>query len=156
MDDVRARVRMVDGVLVLEDPDAEGMIAAVEAHNHGLSAAACRRLLADSQDRVRHFSSRAEARGLSLADVVIVLSVVDDPAGGRLAEALMPGHPWDEIRARGEVPVARGLAGREGVQEFLDSLFPGAGAALRAEPGLAVVVIDGGVAVVESAAGPFR
>lgn len=33
---------------------------------------------------------------------------VDDPAWADLAEALMPGHDWQQYRDRGELPIARG------------------------------------------------
>jgi hypothetical protein len=86
--------------------------------------------------------------GKSADEVVITVINVDTPLGGPLAEALMPGFDWQAIRDRGEVPFARGLAGREGIQEALDELYPSAGEALRECQGLAVVIVDYGVAAV--------
>ena len=53
-----------------------------------------------------------------------MLANADDVAGNILAKALMPGFNWDEIRARNEIPFARGLAGRDGVMEFVKSVDP--------------------------------
>src|SRR6185436_4774477 len=52
------------------------------------------------------------------AVAVVVLLNVDDVHGGPIADMLMPGHNWQEIRDRGEVPFARGLAMRSGIQNL--------------------------------------
>ena len=123
------------GQLVLDDPEARGVIAAVQKHNCGLTLAA-------NADRVRHFENRVGQLGRSPDDVVIVVANVDTPAGWALADALMPGHDWQAYRNRGEVPFARGLAARQGIQEFVDAADAGAGQKLRQHAGLAVVVVD--------------
>ena len=60
----------------------------------------------------------------------------------------MPGHDWQSYRDRGETPFARGLAGREGVRSFLEMIDREAMEKLRSFDGLAVVVVDHGVAEV--------
>lgn len=145
-----ATVRNVGAQLVLDDPEALGVIRAVEKHN-------LRTLLDQNRERVEHFTRRADELGRSPLDVVIVILAVDDPFGGALADALMPGHDWQAIRARGEIPLARGLAGRAGIQDALDSVDPEAGKKLWASESLSVVVVDRGVAEVFPAVeGPER
>lgn len=94
-----AVVRKVDGQLVLDDPEAVAVISAVSKHN-------CKNTLAMNADRVEHFKRRLTERGMTADQAVIVLLNVDDVHGGPLADVLMPGHNWQEIRDRGEVPFA--------------------------------------------------
>jgi hypothetical protein len=140
-----AIVREVDGQLVLDDPMAMGMINAVGKHN-------CKGTFDMNADRVAHFTRRLAERNMSPADAVIVLLNVDDVHGGPLADALMPGMNWQEIRDRGEVPFARGLAMRYGIQEALATFATfdqDAATKLRdMTSGVAVVVVDHGVAEV--------
>ncbi|MFH1098676.1 MAG: hypothetical protein V1723_02025 [Candidatus Uhrbacteria bacterium] len=135
----RATVREIDGQLVLDDPDAVAVIRAVGKHN-------CRSTLEMNADRVRHFKRRLTDRGLTAAEAVIVLLNVDDPNGCLIAEVLMPGHNWQEYRDRGEVPFARGLAMREGIESALDCFDKEATIKLREMTKAAVVVVDHGVA----------
>lgn len=137
----RATVREIDGQLVLDDPDALAMIRAVEKHN-------LRGTLEMNADRVAHFKRRVAELGRLPTEVVIVVLAVDDKFGGALAKILMPGHDWQAYRDRGEVPFARGLAGREGIEEALDTFDKEAAAKLRETRDLAVVVVDRGVAEV--------
>lgn len=140
MDDgPRAYVTEVEGRTVLVDPDAVAVMRAVGKHN-------CRATFEIGTERVAHFARRIKERGLTAADVVIVLINVDDPHGSELAEVLMPSTDWQAIRDRGEVPFARGLASREGIQEALGLFDPEAAEKLRAWEGVAVVVVDHGVA----------
>jgi hypothetical protein len=135
----RAMVREVDGQLVLDDPDALAMIRAVGKYN-------CKGLFDLNADRVVHFVKRMKDGGRSPLNVVIVLINVDDVHGGPIAEALMPGHDWQEYRDRGELPVARGLAGREGIEAVLADFDKEAAEKLKDMKGIAVVVVDHGVA----------
>jgi len=138
----RATVREVDGRLVLDDPDAFGMIMAVEKHN-------CRNTLLLNIERVIHFITRMAVLGKSSDEVVIVIINVDDPHGGPLADHLMPGHDWQEYRDRGEVPFARGLVDREAMGEILATFDQMAADKLADAGGNAVVVVvDRGVAEV--------
>jgi hypothetical protein len=137
----RAVVREIDGKLVLDDPVAMGVARAVGKHN-------CRNTIELNADRIEHFKRRLTERQLSPSDVVIVILNVDDIHGSLLAEALMPGTDWQEYRDRGEIPFARGLAERAGITESIDHFDQEAGAKLRDEAGLAVVVVDHGVAEV--------
>lgn len=138
-DQPRATVREISGQLVLDDPDAVAVMRAVGKHN-------CRGTLEINADRVEHFKHRLAERGLSPTEAVIVLLNVDDPNGGQIAEALMPGHNWQEYRDRGEVPFARGLAMREGIEGTLDIFDKEAADKLREMMVAAVVVVDHGVA----------
>ena len=128
-------------------PTEAGVLRAVNKHN-------CRALFSLNAERVQHFTARAVARGLTSADVVIVLINVDAPYGSTLADALMPGHDWQAYRDRGETPVARGLAGREGIAEAVRFIDPATADKLAAMSGLAVVVVDCGTVEVFPAAEP--
>lgn len=129
------------GNLVLNDPEAVEVATVVAKHN-------CLSTLKMQSDRVAYFRQRADDRGDSAEDVVIVLANVDDRQGGLLADVLMPEHNWQQYRDRDEIPFARGLAGREVVQSFLDVVDSQAAEKLRAFDSLAVVVVDHGVAEV--------
>jgi hypothetical protein len=136
-----------DGTVLMEDPAADGMIAAVETHNRIINKKNCGRTLIEQCDRVQHFVNRIKERGDDPRDVVITLIRVDDPHGGPLADALMPGMNWQLFRDRGEAPYARGLAGREFIQDALELFDPEAAKKLRLMH-IACVVIDHGVAEV--------
>jgi hypothetical protein len=134
-DKPRAVVREVDGQLVLDDPEALAVARAVAKHN-------CKGTLELNEERVQHFKKRVTERGDSTTEVVIVLLNVDDSLARPIADVLMPNFNWQEIRDRGEVPFARGLAGRAGLQAIVDELDTDAGKKLREIDGLAVVVVD--------------
>jgi hypothetical protein len=136
----RATVREIDGQLVLDDPDAVAVATAVALYN-------CTAVFDANAERVEHFAKRIEEKGLTSADVVIVILNVDTN-GAVLAEGLMPGHNWQEYRDRGEIPFARGLAGREGIQGVLEVLHPESAKELAMIEGVAAVVVDYGVAAV--------
>lgn len=139
MDEPRATVREIDGQLVLDYPDAIAVVRAVSKHN-------CRDTFGLNTDRVQHFKQRLAERGLTASDAVIVLLNVDDVHGGLLADMLMPGFNWQKIRNRGEIPFARGLAGREGIEKAIDIFDKEAAMKLRGMTDIAVVVVDYGVA----------
>ena len=126
------------------DPDALAVARAVEKHN-------CQGMLEANADRIKHFKQRLMERSLTASDVVIVLVSVDDVHGGPLADALMPGTNWQEFRDRGEAPIARGLADREGIQGVLATFDEEAATKLQEMTDVAVVVVDRGVAEVFSA-----
>ena len=140
----RAVVREVNGQLVLDDPDARAVIGVVSKHN-------CKNTLEINADRVAHFKNRLAERGMTAKQAVIVLLNVDDVHGGPLADVLMPGYDWQEIRDRGEVPFARGLAMRDGIQDVLGAFDKDAAKKLKGMTEVAVVVVDHGVAEVFAA-----
>ncbi|HKR81995.1 MAG TPA: hypothetical protein VJR27_03265 [Candidatus Saccharimonadales bacterium] len=72
-------------------------------------------------ERMIHFKRRAEELGRSGEDTVITLINVDDPVGKILADRLMPGQDWQSYRDAGETPVARGLASKSGIPQFLET-----------------------------------
>jgi hypothetical protein len=135
-----AQVREVDGLLVIDDPDAVAVIAAIGKVN-------CTGTLEHQRERVEYFKGRMAARGFGPKDVVIVLLNVNDDYGGAVADVLMPlsGAAWDEMRARGEIPFARGLADRTALTEIVSEFDPDCAAKLRGISGVAVVVMDHGV-----------
>lgn len=128
------------GQLVLNDPVGAEVLIAVRKHN-------CRALLDTNRDRIEHFKRRIGELGLSSGDVVIVLLNVDDANGAAIADLLMPGHDCQQYRDRGELPVARGLAGRAGIEDALGYFDADAALKLKSKPScVAVVVVDHGVA----------
>jgi len=140
----QATVREVNGGLVLDDPVALAMIKAIGKHN-------CRVTLKNNLDRVEHFIKRAEELKKSSAEVVITIINVDDVHGGPLAESMMPNTNWQEFRDHGEIPFARGLALRSGIQEYIEIFDKEAAEKLRGMNELAIVVIDNQVVEIFSA-----
>jgi hypothetical protein len=131
--------QMPDGQLILDDPAAIGVFRAVSKHN-------CKLTLDANADRVAHFRERAKTLGYGPDQVVIVVINVDAMYGAELAEGLMPGHDWQSYRDRDEVPIARGLAAISGIHEFLLMVDRDASDKLSNFDGLAVIVVDHGVA----------
>jgi hypothetical protein len=118
MDEPTARVEVgPNGELVFIDPMAYAVAKAISKHN-------CKNTLAANADRIVHFRNRVIERGLNPKNAVIVVANVDDTLGAILADALMPGFNWEEIRQRGETPFARGLAERDGVIKFVKKVDP--------------------------------
>ena len=139
-----AKVSVVNGQMVLEDPMAFDILKAIAKKN-------CQKTLEINADRVLHFKKRASELQRSADEVVIVIINVDDEIGNPLAEALMPGTNWQEIRDRGETPFARGLAMREGIQAYLEEVDVLAAEKLKATKELSVVVVNNCVAEIFSA-----
>lgn len=136
-----AYITEVDGELVLVDPIACAVIEVIQNHNKTL----CKETLEQQKDRVRYFAKRVRDLRKNPSEVIITLLNVDDPQGGVVAEILMPGYNWQPYYDRGEIPFARGLAGRAGIQNILDEISPVEGQKLRdAELVNAVVVMDHG------------
>jgi hypothetical protein len=136
-----AVVREIDGQLVLDDPLAEAIFCAV-------GKVSCKATLEMNLDRVLHFKRRMTERKLTPGDAVIVLVNVNDVHGSFLADMLMPGTDWQQIRDRGEIPFARGLAVKAGIQEFLEAFDEDAASKLKEMTEAAIVVVDHGVAEV--------
>lgn len=147
-DEVQARVEVIDGELVLFDPVAEGVIAAVESHNKGIYLENCHTTFKQHKDRIDHFAKRIVEKGLTPKDALIVIISADDPTWKPVLDELMPGYDWHEIRARGESPYGRGLAERSGIQVFLDAVDKVAGKRLREITTIPVLVVDSGIAAV--------
>lgn len=119
---------------------------------HIAQSQAAAELLRGNIERIEHFKQRVEALGRSGRDTVITLLNVDDPVGGILAEILMPNHDWQRYRDAGEMPLARGMAPKEGVIAFLQALgFDTAAATLQNSDDLKVLVLEAEVAVVVDA-----
>lgn len=130
----------VEGKLVLHDPEAIRLIKAVEKSN-------CENTLKLNADRIPYFKKRLSERGLTANDAVIVIINVDDVYGHPIADALMPGFNWQEIRDRGEIPFARGLATRKEMENTIEIFDPEAAKKLREKRDVvSIVVVDHGVA----------
>lgn len=145
--EVRATVRMIDGQLVLDDPDAAAILRVISKRN-------CLNTLKNVAERVAHFEGRIAALGISVQDTVMVLLNVNDEMGGLITEQLMPGQEaqWQALRDQGAIPFARGLAGRAPLQKLLDDIDPEESTKLRnIAAGMAVIVMDHGVIAVFNA-----
>ena len=138
MDD-EAVVRVIDGNLLLDDPVALGVLTAVDKRG-------CFETAQRDFGRIEHFRQRILELGIAPIYVVIVIANADDPHGGPLVEKIMPGVSFDEIRAQRQTPYARGMVERALIQEFLELIDHQAAAKLKALNGIAVVVVDYGVA----------
>lgn len=128
---------------IIPDPDQP-----VDAERLARTEAAMN-IFRGNAERIMHFQRRAEELGRSGRDTVITLANADDPAGGVLAELLMPGHDWQQYRDAGEIPVARGLALKSGIVNFLEEAgYTTAAAELANTDDLRVVVLEAEVALV--------
>ena len=134
------------GQLVMVDDTAAAVMGAVACHN----------LLASSRERVEHFARRITERGDDASEVVIAVLNVNDPHGAEIADMLMPGHDWQSIRDRGEIPVARGLASVALVDlaEAITKCSRAAFDAIDHTTHAAAVVVDGGQAIVTAVSLP--
>ncbi len=102
-----------------------------------------------NSESAMHYKQRVSELGRSGRDTVITVLNVDDPIGGVLADILMPGHDWQKHRAAGTVPVARGLAPKSGIPEFLEEAgYQVAASELAGTDDLRVLVLDSEVALV--------
>ncbi len=88
--------------------------------------------------RMARLLARAREKG---PDFVAVCIDVDDPSWTWLADALLPGFNWSEIRDRGERPVARGVVPRGPIVETVEAAYP---AALPAPGGAFIAVFAAG------------
>ncbi len=110
--------------------------------------AAAMELFWANTDRVGHFMRRVTELGRSGADTVITLVDADDPVGGILADNLVPNCDWQQFRDRGEMPIARGLAEKDAIHDFLKVAgFDEAAAELQGTDQLRIVVITEGIAL---------
>jgi hypothetical protein len=125
-----------DGTLVLDDPVALAVMRVLDRRN-------CRQRLVDHAEAIIRFRQRIEDRGMSAATAIIVLVCADSNLGPELADVLGMPEGWDQpFREKGELPFARGIAHRAGMQDILDQIDPDAGNQLRNAPGLCVLVVD--------------
>lgn len=100
----KIEIQIIEGEATMNNPHAAAVMRAINKQN-------CSKTLEVNAERVAHFKRRLEERGLTPASNVIVVLNVDDVHGGPLADILMPGFNWQEIRDRGEIPFAEGLRG---------------------------------------------
>ena len=134
-----ARVIIVDGQTILEDPEALALMAAMNKIN-------CKITFDLNSDRIGHFVKRMEELGRTPKDAVIGFISVDDEHGRVYADILMPEYNWQEIRDEGKKPFARGLIVRDSMENSLMAFDRQAAEKLKKAKGIPVVVIDYGVA----------
>ena len=80
------------------------------------------------RDRMTQLFERATQKTAEAGEQQCVVCIdVDDPAWTQLVDMLMPGFDWDEIRARGERPVARGVVPIGPIAQVVDQFYPAAG-----------------------------
>jgi predicted HAD superfamily Cof-like phosphohydrolase len=128
-----------NGQMFLVDPVGFAVATTVAKHN-------CKKTLELNAERAEHFRQRAIDLGKSNEEVVVLIANADDKYGADILRLAMPGYDFQAIRDRGEVPFGRGLCSREGVQDFLELMDDAAFQKLSKFDGLAVVVVDHGVA----------
>lgn len=124
--------------VIIVNPTTVAFIRTVERENLRID-------VTQQSDAVQRFARRIAERWSTPDMLLIVVLWVDDPDGGALADLLMPGHDWSEIRSRGETPIARGLADRIGMQRALDAAQDAASQELRNIDGIAVLAAGRGV-----------
>lgn len=141
--------RVVDGVLVLDDPDALAMMTAVARAN-------CMETLRLHAQRTAYFRRRIVERGGTAQTMAIAVINADAPMGEQFATACGMPDGWTfPIRAARQTPFARGIVERAGLQDLLDHLEIDSAAMLRRCAGLALFVVDHGItAIVDS--GPLE
>ena len=103
-----------------------------------------------NKERLEHMAFRAINKGMTNDEFVAVCIDVDDPDWTEVVDLLMPNHNWQEIRDRGEKPVARGTA-MSVISEYLGEVVPDIKPALigHLHTGVvrAIVMADGGASV---------
>lgn len=132
-------IYVMDEEFISNNPEAALMAKAIGKAN-------CMNLFDLNTDRVEHFRNRATELNRTAADTVIVLINVDDVHGGPIVDVLMPGFNWQEVRDRGMIPIARGLASKAATQNILAEFDVEACKKLEGMTELAVVVVDEAVA----------
>lgn len=104
-----------------------------------------------NKDRLAELAFRAFKKGLQASDFVVIAIDVDDPKWTEVVDGLMPNYDWDQIRRRGQKPVARGFWDSRPIVEYLSREVPEVTAALTSQvpQGLAraVVLAEGGASV---------
>jgi len=76
-----------------------------------------------NKERLVQLAARAKEKG---KDFGVICIDVDDPTFSEVVEALMPGHDWEQYRARGETPIARGVVPDDLLRAVVDSFYPAA------------------------------
>lgn len=141
-DEPQARVEVrADGTVVLYDPQAEGVIHAVESANRERYEAACKTYFEQNEERLQWFVDRVCNRKSQGKDLVVCFCA-DDPRASQMLDVLMPGHDWNQYREQGLVPFGRGIAPREPVLAMLEELYQGhVPGVLKAIPSVGCLVI---------------
>ena len=109
--------------------------------------------LAANMLNLQQLAFRSLLRGKGPKKEIIVCIDVDDPTWTFLVNKLMPDQNWDEIRAKGMKPVARGSLERADISKLISLAIPSLGKLLEEDPKegffWAVVLTDGGGSLYE-------
>lgn len=128
-------VKKVGDQFVIEDPVAYEVIKAINKNQ-------TKTLFDLNAERIEYFKGRWEVN-TNKENICIVIINVDDENGSVVADILMPNHDWQSYRDKGELPVARGLAGIDFIIDALGFFDISASEKLRTLKGTpCVVVID--------------
>lgn len=76
-----------------------------------------------NKERLEQMAFRAMQKGLVPNEFVTVCIDVDDPTWTEIVESLMPNYNWQEIRNRGEKPIARGTV-TACITDYLSEVLP--------------------------------
>lgn len=131
----KAYVTVINGKTVLIDPVGYAVMQAVNKSN-------CENTYLNQIDRIQHFKNRIAEKQLNSKSVVINVINVDSLYGNDIAEALMPGHDWQQYRDKGEAPFARGLAMKEGMIKMIATFDKEAAEKIKQMKNVPVIVMD--------------
>lgn len=113
MSEVTAYVTEENGEVVLHDPTAEGVIAAIEEHNRKQAYESCAEIFELNSEAIQRFRKRFIEGAYKPSDRCIVILQVDDQWGGAITSVVMPDTDWQPIRDQGLEPIARGIVNRK-------------------------------------------
>lgn len=101
-----------------------------------------------NKDRLAQLARRARERTRDEGSAWCVVCInVDDPIFTFLVDLLMPGHPWQEYRDRGETPVARGVVPLDLLATVTKEIYPAAGDVIEGRVNI-FVCASGGIAII--------
>lgn len=144
MSDVVAYVTEENGQIILHDPAAAGVLAAVSAHNREIGEKCCQIIFDKNADSIERFKRIFTEKNYSTREKCLVFIQVDDYYGSVITEKLMPGYDWSPIRNAGQEPIARGIADRDFIQTALGFFADDAARRLQECPDDLVAVVVGG------------
>lgn len=83
---------------------------------------------AQDQASIARLERRAQEKTREAGEQQLVVCIdVDDPAWTFLVDMLMPGADWEQFRARGERPIARGVVPAGPLADIVAKTYPAAG-----------------------------
>jgi len=128
-------VHRINGEIVLDNPSALIQMRALKKKK-------CLGTLKENIERVNDFILQMKSPLISSEEVCIIIISADDCNGKDVVEALMPNHDWQPYRDKGQIPYARGIVNRQGIESVLNIIDKGAAKKLQDLSGIAIVIID--------------